>query len=78
LVNEEHRKKIKDERWKCFTREEIAKSNDNLDVGLITDSTLTYSNDLGEPLDIIKSTKKDFDIIFGELDAIIKELNYGK
>jgi type I restriction enzyme M protein len=75
LVSDEKRKNIKDERWKCFTREEIAKKEDNLDIGLIADSTLTNSNDLGEPIDIAKQALIEIQSITEQLNAMIKELS---
>jgi type I restriction enzyme M protein len=75
LVNEEARKNIKDERWTCISREEITKKNDSLDLGLIADSTLTNSDDLGEPIDIAKQALTQLQNISDQLNAMIKELN---
>lgn len=75
LVNEDKRKTIKDERWKCISREEITKKNDSLDLGLIVDSTLTNSADLGEPIDIAKQALTQLQSITEQLNAMIKELN---
>lgn len=69
------RSKIKDERWKCITREVIAKKNDSLDLGLIADDSITKSEDIGEPIDIAKNVLSELDAITQELNAIIKELN---
>jgi type I restriction enzyme M protein len=43
------RKKVNDERWNSFSREEIKKKNDSLDLGLIADDSLTRNEDLPEP-----------------------------
>jgi type I restriction enzyme M protein len=75
LVNEEARKTIKDERWTSISREEISKKNDSLDLGLIADSTLTNSDDLGEPIDIAKQALTQLQSITEQLNAMIKELN---
>lgn len=75
LVNEEARRTIKDERWTSISREEIAKKNYSLDLGLIADSTLTNSNDLGEPIDIAKQALTQLQSITEQLNAMIKELN---
>ena len=75
LVIDEKRKTIKDERWKCFSREEIAKKDDSLDIGLIADSTLTNSDNLGEPIDIAKRAIKEIQSITEQLNAMIKELS---
>ncbi|MDG0973342.1 MAG: N-6 DNA methylase [Crocinitomicaceae bacterium] len=68
------RTKIKDERWNCISREEIAKKNDSLDLGLIADDSITNSDDLGEPIDIAKEALSELAAIQKELNAIIKEL----
>lgn len=73
-IDETKRAKIKDERWKCISREEIAKKNDSLDLGLIADASITNSDDLGEPIDIVKEALKELEAIGLELNAIIKEL----
>ena len=75
LVNEENRKKIKDERWSCISRTEISTKNYSLDLGLIADSTLTNSEDLGEPIDIAKEALNELKSITEQLNAMIKELN---
>lgn len=75
LVNEENRKKIKDERWNCISRAEISTKNYSLDLGLIADSTLTNSEDLGEPIDIAKEALNELQKIENQLNAIIKELS---
>lgn len=47
----EGRSKVKDERWNVFKREEIAKKDDSLDIGLIADDSLsTYAN-LPDPIE---------------------------
>jgi type I restriction enzyme M protein len=75
VVNEDKRKTIQNERWTSISREEITKKNDNLDLGLIADSTLTNSDDLGEPIDIAKQALKELQSITEQLNAMIKELN---
>jgi len=73
-IDEEKRKQIKDERWQCISREEIAKKNDSLDLGLIADDSLTKSSDIGEPLDIANDALKELSLIQTELKNLIKEL----
>ncbi|AZB33542.1 class I SAM-dependent DNA methyltransferase [Chryseobacterium bernardetii] len=77
-IDEEKRKQIKDERWQCISREEIAKKNDSLDLGLITDESLTKSSDIGEPLDIANDAFKELLFIQTELQNLINELVDGK
>ncbi len=75
LVNEDNRKTIQDKRWSSISREEITKKNYSLDLGLIADSTLTNSDDLGEPIDIAKQALTQLQSITEQLNAMIKELN---
>ncbi|WP_111709136.1 class I SAM-dependent DNA methyltransferase [Lutibacter citreus] len=75
IVSDEKRKTIKNERWQCIPREFIAKKGDSLDLGLISDSSLINSEDLGEPIDIAKEALKELQSITKQLNAIIKELN---
>ena len=73
-IDDELRAKIKDERWQCYTREEIAEKNDTLDIGLITDNSVQSSDALGEPEDIIREAKDELNEILKQLDDILKEL----
>jgi len=73
-IDEAKRKKIKDERWSCITREEITKKNDSLDLGLITDNSISKAEDLGEPIDIAKEALTELNSITKQLQAMIKEL----
>lgn len=75
LVSDAKRKTIKDERWSCISRAEIEKKNYSLDLGLIADSSLTNSDDLGEPIDIAKEALLELETITQQLHAMIKELN---
>jgi type I restriction enzyme M protein len=69
-----NRSKVKDERWKVYTREEIDKKKDSLDIGLIVDDSITKAEDVGEPIDIAKKAFAEIEEIVVELEAIIKEL----
>jgi type I restriction enzyme M protein len=73
-INHEAREQIKDERWQCLTRDEIAQKNDSLDLGLIADDSVTNSADLGKPMEIAMEAKDILDEITLELDLIIKAL----
>lgn len=74
LVNHEKRTKIKDERWQYISREEIAKKNDSLDLGLIADESISQAEDLGEPIEIAEEALTELNSITAELNAMIKEL----
>jgi type I restriction enzyme M protein len=69
------RTKIKDERWSCVSRENIAKKNDSLDLGLIADDSITKAEDIGEPIDIANKALLELEGITKDLNAIIKALN---
>ena len=73
-IDDELRAKIKDERWQCYTLEEIAEKNDTLDIGLIADNSVQSSDALGEPEDIIREAKDELNEILKQLDDILKEL----
>ena len=73
-IDDELRAKIKDERWQCYTREEIAEKNDTLDIGLVADNSVQSSDALGEPEDIIREAKDELNGILKQLDDILKEL----
>ncbi len=73
-IDDARRGKIDDERWRCISREEIAKKNDSLDIGLIADDSLTKSEDLAEPIEIAREALAELEEITKELNAIIKEL----
>lgn len=74
-IDHEKRATIKDERWQCITREAITAKNDSLDLGLIADSSLTNSEDLGEPIEIANEALAELKAIQTELENLIKELN---
>lgn len=74
-INDTKRAKIKDERWKKITREDIKNKGDSLDLGLIADDTISKSEDLGEPIDIAKEALLELESITKALNEIIKELN---
>jgi hypothetical protein len=69
-----NRTKVTDERWKAYTREQIAEKGDSLDLGL------NYSNGNGknakpkEPARLVKDAVKELTLITKEMTAIAKEL----
>lgn len=73
-IDDDLRSKIKDERWQCYTHEEIARKNDTLDIGLIADNSVQSSESLGEPEDIIREAKDELNEILKQLDEMLKEL----
>jgi type I restriction enzyme M protein len=75
-IDEAKRLKIAetDNRWQCFSREQIAAKKDSLDIGLIADDTLSSGADLGEPVDIARHALAELKSITEELNKIIEEL----
>jgi len=73
-IDHEKRAAIKDERWQCITLEIINAKNYSLDLGLIADSSLTKSEDLGDPRAIAKEAMAELNLIQKELEDLIKEL----
>lgn len=74
-IDDEKRKAITDERWQNISRETVVAKNYSLDLGLIADSSLTNSEDLGEPLEIAKEVLQEIKAIQNELENLIKELS---
>ncbi|NVJ64649.1 MAG: N-6 DNA methylase [Flavobacteriaceae bacterium] len=73
-IDDKKRERIKDERWQCYSREEITDKNDSLDIGLIEDESVSKNSSLGEPIDIAKEAALELDAIRKELDQIIELL----
>ena len=69
-----NRTKIEDERWQCFTREDINAKNDSLDIGLIRDDSVLGYEDLQDPiesgLEIAAQLEQATDLIM----SVVKEL----
>lgn len=68
------RKKVKDERFTLFTREEIKNKNNSLDLGLIRDDSILDYNDLKDPIKsgekVIVQLEEAVDLIM----SVVKEL----
>lgn len=68
------RSKIEDERFNCFTREQIAEKNNSLDLGLIRDDSILDYEDLQDPIEsgeeIIAKLEEAVDLI----QSVVKEL----
>jgi type I restriction enzyme M protein len=68
------RSEIVDERWSCFTREQIKEKNNSLDIGLIRDESILDYNDLPDPIDcgeeVIAKLSEAMDLI----QSVVNEL----
>lgn len=65
---------VQDERWRCFTREEIADKGNNLDMGLIRDDSVLDYNDLPDPADSAEEAIAQLEEAVDLLMSVVKEL----
>ncbi|WP_027410458.1 type I restriction-modification system subunit M [Anoxybacteroides tepidamans] len=70
----EDRRQVQDERWNVFTREEIAKKGDSLDIGLIADESLSIYENLPEPIDSAEEAVEKLELAISLLNEVIAEL----
>jgi type I restriction enzyme M protein len=70
----EDRTKVQDERFTCYTREQISAKNNSLDLGLIRDDSILDYEDLQDPIEsgeeIIAKLEEAIDLI----QSVVKEL----
>lgn len=70
----EDRTKIDDERFSCFTREQIKEKNNSLDLGLIRDDSILDYEELQDPVEsgeeVIAKLEEAIDLI----QSVVKEL----
>ncbi|MGF9785977.1 N-6 DNA methylase [Bacillus velezensis] len=70
----EDRSKVEDERWNVFTREDIAKKGDSLDIGLISDESLSSYDDLPDPIESAEEAILKLQQAMGLLNEVVEEL----
>lgn len=70
----EDRHAVKDKRFSIFTREEIAKRDDSLDLGLMRDDSVLDYNDLPDPADSAKKAAANLEEAVDLLMSVVKEL----
>lgn len=68
------RRKVKDERFRCFTREEIRKRDDNLDIGLIADESLSAYENLPDPIESAEKAIAKLGQAIQLLNEVVDEL----
>ncbi|WP_040204033.1 class I SAM-dependent DNA methyltransferase [Neobacillus jeddahensis] len=68
------RTKVQDERWNKFTREEITKKNDSLDIGLIADESLLAYEDMPAPIETAEEVIVKLQQAIGLLNEVVEEL----
>ena len=71
---EEDRSKVEDERWNVYTREEIAKKDDSLDIGLIADESLSSYENLPEPIESAEEAIVSLQQAMDLLNEVVEEL----
>lgn len=72
----EDRSAVQDERWRCFTRQEIRERSDSLDLGLILDSSIVQYDDMDNPVTageaMIAKLEEGTDLLL----SVVKELKH--
>lgn len=70
----EDRSKVEDERWNKFTREEITKKDDSLDIGLIADESLSSYENLPDPIESAEEAIVKLQQAMDLLGEVVEEL----
>lgn len=70
----ENRSEVEDERWNVFTREEIAKKDDSLDIGLIADKSLYAYENLPDPIESAEEAIEKLQQAITLLNEVVDEL----
>ncbi len=70
----EDRSKVEDERWNVFTREDIAKKGDSLDIGLIADESLSSYDNLPDPIESAEEAIAKLQQAMNLLNEVVEEL----
>ncbi|GGJ64441.1 class I SAM-dependent DNA methyltransferase [Virgibacillus salexigens] len=68
------RSKVEDERWNKFTREDIAKKDDSLDIGLIADESLSSYENLPDPIESTEEAIIKLQQAMDLLSEVVEEL----
>jgi len=61
-------------RFRCFTREQIARRNDSLDITWLQDDSIRRGNDLAEPTDIAEEILAQLSIATQEMQELARLL----
>lgn len=70
----EDRTTVEDERFSVFTREEIRKKDDSLDIGLIADESLSAYDNLPDPIDSAEEAIAKLEEALALLSDVVAEL----
>lgn len=72
--NAEDKTAVSDERWRCYTREEIAAKGNSLDLGLIRDDSVLDYDDLQDPIESGEEVIAQLEEATDLLMSVVKEL----
>ncbi|MDD9267855.1 N-6 DNA methylase [Paenibacillus sp. GCM10023248] len=72
--NAKERSKVEDERWNVFSREEIGKKDDSLDIGLIADESLSSYANLPDPIETAEEAIAKLQQAMDLLNEVVAEL----
>ena len=70
----EDRTSVKDERWNCFTRDQIAAKGNSLDLGLIRDESILDYEDLPDPIESAEDAITQLEMAVDLIKDVVKEL----
>ena len=70
----EDRASVKDERWNCFTRDQIAQKGNSLDLGLIRDESILDYEDLPDPIESAEDAITQLEMAVDLIKDVVKEL----
>ena len=70
----EDRASVKDERWNCFTRDQIAAKGNSLDLGLIRDESILDYEDLPDPIESAQDCIDQLKMATDLIKEVVREL----
>ena len=70
----EDRASVKDERWNCFTRDQIAAKGNSLDLGLIRDESILDYEDLPDPIQSAQDCIDQLEMAADLIKEVVREL----
>ena len=65
---------VNDERWNCFTREQIAEKGNSLDLGLIRDESILDYEDLPDPVESAEDAISQLEMAADLIRDVVREL----
>ena len=65
---------VNDERWNCFTREQIAEKGNSLDLGLIRDESILDYEDLPDPVESAEDAISQLELAADLIRDVVREL----